>query len=122
MNLQTVLQKFLIISNIEIDESSSWIELCQDSVEELKSQLREDVVIEDHTHRLEVAAATLAFYKYTLYNASYPGMESFSAGELRIKSDPNTTVKMAYRAWQEAKSAISDLIKDDNFIFERIAF
>nr|DAM77055.1 MAG TPA: hypothetical protein [Caudoviricetes sp.] len=105
-----------------MEESTSWIDLCEDSIEEIKSQLREDVDIEKHSHRLEVAAAALSFYKYTLYNASCPGMESFAAGEIRIKSDPNTAVKMAYRAWQEAKSAIADLIKDDNFVFERIAF
>ncbi len=117
-----VLKRFSIITNIELDESSSWVTLCKDSVEEIKNHLRKGVDIEAHAHRLEVAAATLAFYKYTLYRASSPGMESFAAGEIRIKSDPGTSVKMAYRAWQEAKSSIVDLIEDDSFIFERIAF
>lgn len=117
-----VLERFSIITNIELDESSSWITLCKDSVEEIENHLKEGIDINIHAHRLEVAAATLAFYKYTLYRASSPGMESFSAGELRIKSDPNTSVKMAYRAWQEAKGSIADLIRDDDFVFERIVF
>lgn len=122
MNLQMVLKRFSIITSIELDESSSWITLCKDSIEEIKSHLRKGIDAEAHSHRLEVAAATLAFYKYTLYRSSTPGMESFAAGELRIKSDPDTSVKMAYRAWQEAKSSIADLIEDDSFIFERIVF
>ena len=47
-------------------------------------------------------------------------MESFTAGEIRIKTDAKTHAKMAYNVWLDAKHSISDLLKDTEFMFERI--
>lgn len=122
MNLQTVFERFSLIANVETDVSSQWIPICQESIDEIISHVKVGVNIEENSRRLEVAAASLALYKYALYRASNTAMESFTAGEIRVKSDPNTAVKIAYRAWREAKNSILDLLEDDDFVFERIAF
>lgn len=117
-----VLERFSVIANIELDDSSQWIPMCQDCMNEITAHIKIGVDIEENSRRLEVAAASLALYKYALYRASNTAMESFTAGEVRVKTDPNTAVKMAYRAWQEAKKSIADLLEDNDFVFERIAF
>lgn len=122
LNLDKVIERFSVISNISLENSAKWVGICKESLDEIESRLREGVDKEKNARRLEVAAAALALYKYTLYNSVTVAVESFSAGELRIKPDFKGSVKMAYRAWQEAKNSISDLLKDENFIFERIAF
>ena len=122
MNLEIVVQRFSVIANIEIEDSSKWIPICGESMEEIKMHLKEGVDKEKNAHRLEVAAAALALYKYTLFTATTLTTESFTAGEIKIKTDPNTSVKMATKVWQEAKKSISDLIKDENFVFERITY
>ena len=120
MNLEIVVQRFSVIANIEIEDSSKWIPICGESMEEIKMHLKEGVDEEKNAHRLEVAAAAL--YKYTLFTATTLTTESFTAGEIKIKTDPNTSVKMATKVWQEAKKSISDLIKDEGFVFERITY
>ncbi len=122
MNLQTVLERFSLIANVETDESSPWIPICQESIDEILAHIKPGINIEENSRRLEVAAASLALYKYALYRASNTAMESFTAGEIRVKTDPNTAVKMAYRAWREAKSSIAELLEDNDFVFERIVF
>ncbi len=124
MNIETVIEKFSVIANLEITEVSPWISTCQESIDEIKLHLKENVdeEKEENLRRLETAAAALAMYKYVLYKAAVPGAEYFSAGELKVKSDPGTSVKMAYRLWLDAKNSISDLLIDDGFVFERIAF
>ena len=122
MNLEIVVQRFSVIANIEIEDSSKWIPICGESMEEIKMHLKEGVDEEKNAHRLEVAAAALALYKYTLFTAATLTTESFTAGEIKIKTDPNTSVKMATKVWQEAKKSISDLIKDEGFVFESITY
>lgn len=122
LNLEIVVQRFSVIANVEIEDSSKWIPVCYESTQEIKRHLKEGVDEEANAHRLEVAAAALALYKYTLFNATTLTTESFTAGEMKIKTDPNTSVKMAAKVWQEAKRSISDLIEDEGFIFERITY
>ena len=122
--LESVVEKFSIISNIEIEKCSKWIPICNESLNEIQIKLRETVNLEDTTvtYRIEAAAAALSLYKYALYSGANMAMQSFSAGEIRIKSDKAGAVKIAKKIWQEAKNSIADLIKDENFAFERISF
>ncbi len=122
MNLQIVLEKFSVISNIDINDCSKWIPLCKESINEIKNNLRSDVDENANAYRLETAAAALSLYKYALYSYASMKAESFSAGELKIKIDPNKCIKMAQKAWIEARNSISDLLKDESFVFERITY
>ena len=122
LNLEIVVQRFSVIANVEIEDSSKWIPVCYESMQEIKRHLKDGIDEEANAHRLEVAAAALALYKYTLFNATTLTTESFTAGEMKIKTDPNTSVKMAAKVWQEAKRSISDLIEDEGFVFERITY
>jgi len=124
LNLQSVVEKFSIISNIEMENCSKWIPICKESLNEIQIRLRENIDLEDTavSYRIETAAAALSLYKYALYSGANMAMQSFSAGEIRIKSDNTGAVKIARRIWQEAKNSISDLLKDENFAFERVNF
>lgn len=120
MNPEKVLERFAIIANVPITEDSPWILLCEDACNDILAHIKDSVDVSEHSRRLAVAAASLAFYRYALYNSANGAAESFSAGELRIKTDAKSTVKLAYTVWAEAKHNIADLLKDDDFIFERI--
>lgn len=122
MNILAVLERFSIVANLTIENISPWIQLCKDSIEEIEKNLKSNADLEINSRRLESAAAALSFYKYTLYRASSSGMESFTAGELKIKNNYDSSVKMAYTIWKEAKNSIADLLLDNDFTFERIVF
>jgi len=120
LNLNEIIKRFSIIADLSWDEASPWTSVCEDACLEIRSNLRDDVKEEDNERRLNAAAAALAFYRYVLYRCSGGGMESFTAGEIRIKTDAKTHAKMAYNVWLDAKRSISDLLKDTEFMFERI--
>lgn len=120
MNLNEIIKRFSIIADLSWEEASPWASVCEDASIEIKSKLRNDVNEEKNERRLNAAAAALAFYRYVLYRCSGGGMESFTAGEIRIKTDAKNHAKMAYNVWLDAKYSISDLLKDDDFMFERI--
>ncbi len=120
MNLQEILERFAIIASLSMDDVSLWIPICEDASEEIKRHLKEGISEDENARRLNVAAAALAFYRYILYKTAGGGTESFSAGELRIKTNAQVSVKTAYNVWRDAKNSIADLLTDDDFIFERI--
>lgn len=120
MNLQTILERFVLISGITEDEICEYIPMCEDAQEEITSNLKSNVDTAPYERKLNMAAATLTFYKYTLCRASGGNAESFAAGELRIKNNLQSNVNMAYRLWLEAKKAIAPILEDTDFLFERI--
>lgn len=120
MNLEKILEKFSIISGITSpEEIAPWITVCEDAYIDIKTNLKDDVDLEKHSRRLNSAAASLAFYRYVLYQAS-SGAHTFTAGEIRIRTDIKTSVKLAHNVWLDAKRGIADLLKDEEFVFERI--
>ena len=122
MTLDVVLERFLVIADIDDENSAMWIPICSESIYEIKSKLKKDVSEEQNAGRLEAAAAVLTLYEYALYSSVVTGAESFSAGEFKLKADTKTSVEIARKAWQEAKNSIAELLEDENFVFERIPF
>ena len=120
MDTQEVLKRFAMIASLTVEEAAPWITLCEDSICEIKKHVKEGVDMESKERQLNAAAAALSFYKYTLYRASGTGMDSFTAGDISIKSEKKASVQMAYNVWTEARSCVCDLLEDDGFIFERI--
>lgn len=121
LDLDGTLERFALIANISVTEAEQWSDLCEEACEEIERYLKESVDIETNSRRLSTAAASLAFYKYSLYINASGNTESFTAGELYIKTDVDSTIKLAYDVWLDAKYAISDLLEDSDFIFETIA-
>ena len=122
MNLEEIVERFKIISGILEDDTAKLVPICEDAMNEILLSLKKGV---DHTapensRRLNVAAAVLSFYKYSLCRASVDSAAAFTAGEFRIKTDLQANIKSAYRMWREARKSISDLLEDDEFVFERI--
>lgn len=121
MELDKILERFAIISNLSAEESQKWSPLCEEAWLEITSNLKDGVNQEENARRLNSASAALAFYRYILYSTSNSGgAESFAAGELRIKTDTSRMINNAKKVWQDAKRSIADILKDENFMFERI--
>ena len=122
MNLEERVERFKIISGILEGDTANWVPICEDALHEILFSLKKDVDqnAPENSRRLIVAAAVLAFYKYSLCRASVDSNEAFTAGEFRIKTDSQANIKSAYRMWREARKSISDLLEDDEFVFERV--
>ena len=119
MDLQEILQRFSLISSLTEGEASIWLPLLTDAKEEIESKLKNNVDTQAEARRLNVAAAALGFYKYSLYRASGVGLGSFSAGDLSINFN-NKDLSIASNIWSEAKASICDLLEDESFLFMEI--
>lgn len=120
MDIQQVLSRFSLIANLKTEEAQPWLPICNEAIDYVLEHLKPHVNEEKDSRRLITAAAALAFYRYSLYRASGSGMDSFSAGDIRITENKKETVQSAFAVWCEAKGAISDLLLDDQFLFEKV--
>jgi hypothetical protein len=121
LNIQEILNKFAVIADLSAEEAALQTSVCEDAIAEIQANLKPDVNELENIVFLNNAAASFAFYKYTLYRLSGSGgAESFTAGAVRIKNDQKLALQLAYKVWCDAKKNISNLLIDKDFIFERI--
>ena len=122
MNIQEILMRFALIADLNLEEAAPWLPICSEAAEEIRGQLKNAADEATHARRLTAAAAALAFYRYTLYRASGSGMDTFSAGDVKITSDKKNSVQIAQSVWCNARNTVSDVLKDDGFLFEQVKF
>ena len=120
MDLSEVLRNFLLISDVDEEESDVYMPLLKDALRNIKLKLKNKSVKGEDKLRLNYATAVLAFYKYMLLKRAKNIEGSFSAGGVNIKSDLDASVKAAEDIWIGAKEDIADLLLDDNFYFQGI--
>ena len=86
----------------------------------IKLKLKSGIDIDTNSRRLTTAAAALSFYRYALYRASGVGMNNFVAGDIKVESDTDASVKTAATVWGDAKKGIADLLVDEDFVFRQV--
>lgn len=116
-NVKERLAKFSGLTVSQITEN--WEDIINEAISEINRNLREDVNVQAVSDRLDIAYAALSFYKYALYNAGDSAVESFSAGDVSVKSNKKSFLDRAHNVWQDVKSGMYDLLKDENFLFKR---
>ncbi len=120
MNVKEIVERFALISGMDIEKANTLTYICNDAKNEITSKLLPDVDMNLHSERLIAAAAALSLYKYMQYKAVGQTTESFSAGDITIKENASKAVSAAYEIWMCEKAKIADLLKDDDFIFWRV--
>ncbi|MBO6127072.1 MAG: hypothetical protein J6P21_03670 [Clostridia bacterium] len=115
MTIENVMIKFSNLSGISGEALSKWTSICQDSINEISSKLREDIIESEHEEELESAAAALSFYKYVLCTSIQDDLNP----ENQYISNPYTK-NLAISLWQEYKNNISPLLIDSNFLFKEV--
>ena len=120
MRLSDVINRFALISRLEPEAVSKWTVLCVDAVQYLRQRLRSDAELtEENMMRLANAAASLAYYKYTLYEPS-AAVRSFTAASLAVNMGEDEKQR-AKALWKEEQQLLSDLLKtDDDFCFKGV--
>ena len=115
MDIEKILKRFHEMSGTEFDNTSKYFALCEEALNEIKLQIKEDADVEQNENILNSAAAALAFYKYTLLTASNTPPEALTAA-----ADIKNAISSAEKIWKGAKSSICSLSKDPEFMFERV--
>ena len=117
IDLGEVLRNFLLISDLEENESIEYMPVLKEAINAITAKLKNKNIKKEDKVRLNYAAANLAFYKYMLIKKAKLKVDSFSVDGVNIKNDINSSLKAAEDIWLSAKEEIQDLLKDDEFDF-----
>lgn len=118
MSLKDVIDRFALVSGLELEEISKWIFLIIDCIKYFESRLKKSNLSDEQKKRLSYACAVYAYYKYTLAvsaNLSY----NFKAGDVQI-THSSDMIENASKLWQQQKQEISDITDMDDFSFVRV--
>lgn len=115
LNGSDVLARFSLLAGLD-DGADQYQPLCADAAAEIEQNERDGCGTEA-SGLLTAAAAALAFYRFTLMQASR-SIGSFEAGDVKITSG-STNLQPARKLWSEAASAASPYLTDIGFLFRR---
>ena len=118
MDLSGVLNRFSLVSGLSPDDTIIWSSLCQDSMNEIGMALKEgvDSGAKEHKDRLENAVACLSLYKYALYKLYETNLDT----EISTVQAKQIYIKNAYQIWLTSRTAVADILEDNEFVFEGI--
>ena len=120
MNIEEILAKFINMSGADAENPDENLSFCEQAMHEIESGLKTCEPEDCDRARLNNAAAILAYYRYLLFVSSNNSMDSFSAGDIRIRHTASGRLLSAARLKEEAMNSISDLLCDRNFMFLRV--
>ena len=118
LDIQEILERFALIASLPMEEAVGYTALCSDAAGELTRRLR-GTVSENNASRLEPAAASLAYYRYAMYQAA--NAEDFTVGDITVASGRDDKIRLAREVWMEAEREIADLLSDDGFVFRGVS-
>lgn len=117
MNINDIIKRFALISEIDEKELAKWVPVCCEANEFISSRLKKTDFTSEEQARLCNACAVYAYYKYCLYK-NKSDIKSFSAGDVRIENS-SLLSQSAKALWDHEKECVSDLLNTGGFAFKR---
>ena len=119
MNKWTVLNSLRQLMPLNDKEADVALPLCSTCLEEIRENLKEEANPQDS--RIAAAAAGLAYYKLMVYLLTDEGtVTSFRAGDITVKQDSKTVIKIAENVRNEALMRAAPILKDRDFLFKQV--
>ena len=113
ISIDRVVDAFLTLAeNDAVDQSRVFCRTAADTVDSWIDKTK-DLAVADGA--LCYAAATVAFYRYTLKKSG--AAQSVKAGDITINDQPEKTVNYAKGLMQDALAAVEHLFKPKRFAF-----
>lgn len=119
MNEWSVLAALREMTVLEDGAASQALPLCRSALQTLVSRLKDGADPADS--RLIRAAAGLAYYKWTLRNASLDdGITHFKAGDVTVSRSYSAALDYAERVRNESLVDALPLLQDEAFVFRSV--
>lgn len=120
MSYDNTLNRFTLISGLDICEAQKWADIVNESRDYIDRLVTSDELFEDDIKRLDNAAAVYAYYRYVSCNVS--GESSFSAGDLKLSFN-NDKLNAAREMWENELKSLSDIVDTEKsvFYFKRVS-
>lgn len=120
LNVTTVLERFILLSGLTSNEAASALPFCSAAANEISEKMLS--YASDTDERLIMAAASMAFYKWTLMSSSGENdiLSSFKAGDVTVSCDTRATIAAAESLKNDTLLSASPLLKDNGFCFSQV--
>jgi hypothetical protein len=117
MSLNEVIERFTLVSGMEMTETSRVLPLILDCYEDFTERVR-DGLSESQQRRLAHACAVYAYYRMCLIPQG-DGIASLKAGDLQITAGDR--LAGAQRMWDEERAVVSKLIDFGGTAFRSVS-
>lgn len=119
MEFDAVLNRFLFLTDIDGNEAYNCAPFIYDAMAEISEMLLPEAFNEESSRRITAAAAALAAYRYRLILTARGECNGIKAGDVTVNPDEKA-LKAAKDIYIEGLAKISDLIRDEEFIFKGV--
>lgn len=119
-DLNTVLTDFISISGLSLEEAKKQSNLIKIAIDYVKDNLKPGIDIKSNINLLSMLAASVAYHKYILIKESLNSSSCVKLGDISIKSDSKSSIKIAEKLKKEFSSLASNLLLSPYFIFRHI--
>lgn len=117
MSFENALNRFTLLSGLSDEEALKWLPVVKDAIVYIESLVKKRKLNEGDRIRLSSAAGVYAYYRYLCY--SIDDDSSVTLGSLHLSANQKK-IEEAEKMWNTELSALSDLVKDDSFVFRRM--
>ena len=120
MNCHKILLQLRTLSGMDAESANDYLPLCTACAKNIERGLKPNVDRDDD--RLVFAAAAAAYYQLCLIKASdiNGSADSITVGDVTQSRSYESICKNAKALSEQALSAISDLIENENFFFRGV--
>lgn len=116
--LDLVMKQFEAMSGLEPEQAERFWTLVTVAAQELEGRLRRGADTPKQEERIVLLCAANACYKYRLLSAA-DGC-GLTVGEVSVKEDTGRQAAHAHRLLVNLCAGCADILKDEEFVFERV--
>ncbi len=122
MDNQAIIERFALLAGMTLEEAAKWEDLCIECGLEIEALKKAGVNSETANMILNSTAASLALYRYSMYQSSNSAGDSFTVGDISVstKSSASVNSDKAREAFEEAKAAAAPYLIDGDFAFKQV--
>lgn len=117
MSFEKALNRFTLLSGLSDEEALKWLPVVKDAIVYIESLIRKENLTELDKARLSSAAGVYAYYRYLCY--SIEDEDGVTLGSLHFSANQKR-IEEAEKMWNTELRALSDLFRDECFVFRRM--
>lgn len=120
MSIETVTSIFCRLSGMTSSQAQEFSFFCETSLDYVNARLKSGTDQTIWGGRIALAAAAMAYYRFVLWGLTNGGGNEIKVGELSVKKNVIAEAQSAETLCRDSFQAISSILEDEGFVFERM--
>lgn len=120
MDRDNVFVIFCRLTGLDSEQAADFVFMCDTACDYVLSRIRDGADISGCGGALELAAATLAYYRYVLWGLTEGQANEVKVGDISVKAAGAAILDSASRLCREAFDEIAPYLEDVGFVFRGV--